>query len=134
MGERMEVRVKDGAFANDVQFETGDVGSVTLDSGAGVDVWPEDWLRSVAMMPRHEGLRMCAADGTEITNIGRKIIRFRGNDVGKRIVEHSFVGSSAANGRVERSIQSVQGQVRLMRLALEKRLRVEVSVENPLVD
>ena len=40
---------------------------------------------------------------------------------GKWIVENSQVGASASNGVVERVIQSVQGQIRVMKLALEKR-------------
>lgn len=67
----------------DVQFETGDIGSITLDGESGVHVWPEDWLRNVPMLPRQEGLRMRAANGTEIPNLGRKVIRFRGDDVRK---------------------------------------------------
>ena len=30
------------------------------------------------MMPKKEGLRMRAASGTPITNLGRKLIKFRG--------------------------------------------------------
>ena len=29
-------------------------------------------------MPKKEGLRMCAANGTSITNLGRKLVKFRG--------------------------------------------------------
>lgn len=83
-GERMEVRALDGTFVVDVQFETGDVGSITLDSGAGVHVWPEDWLREVPMLPRQEGLNMCAANETEIPNLGRKVVRFGGMTFGGR--------------------------------------------------
>ena len=31
-----------------------------------------------ALMPKKKGLRMCAANGTEITNYGRKIMKFKG--------------------------------------------------------
>ena len=40
---------------------------------------------------------------------------------GRYIVENSPVGASASNGIAERAIQSVQGQVRVLKLALEKR-------------
>lgn len=53
---------------------------------------------------------------------------------GKCILEQSPVGSSASNGVVERAIQLVQGQARVMKVALEKRLGVEAFVENPLAD
>ena len=56
----------------DVIFEdTKDEGTVTLDSGAGVSVWPE-------------GLHMVAANGTEIRNLGQKVIKFRGVGVETR--------------------------------------------------
>ena len=45
---------------------------------------------------------------------------------GKWIKEHSLVGSNAPNGLVERAIQSVQGQVRVLKLALEARWSAEV--------
>ena len=45
---------------------------------------------------------------------------------GKWMKEHSPVGSSASNGLVERAIQSVQGQVRVLKLALEGRWSVEI--------
>ena len=38
---------------------------------------------------------------------------------GKWIVEHSPVRSSQSNGVVERAVQSVQGQLRVIKLALE---------------
>ena len=43
------------------------------------------------------------------------------------IVEASPVGSSGSNGRVERAIQSVQDQVRVMRVAFQDRWKVDVS-------
>ncbi len=39
-GECMEIRVKDETFVFDVQYENGEQGTITLDSGAGVHVWP----------------------------------------------------------------------------------------------
>ena len=40
---------------------------------------------------------------------------------GRFVVENSPVGSSQSNGVAEKAIQSVQGQVRVLKLALEKR-------------
>ncbi len=40
---------------------------------------------------------------------------------GRYIVERSPVGSSASNGVVERAVQSVQGQTRVLKIALEAR-------------
>ena len=81
-GERMEVKVQDETFVFDVQYGNGEVGVITLDSGAGVNVWPKGALPEVRMLPRKPGLRMCAANGTEIANLGRKIVQFRGIDAG----------------------------------------------------
>ena len=39
-GERMEVRVKDETFVFDVELTNGESEVITLDSGAGVHVWP----------------------------------------------------------------------------------------------
>ena len=44
---------------------------------------------------------------------------------GKFVVEASLVGSSGSNGRVERSIQSAQDQVRVMRLSLQDCWKVD---------
>lgn len=53
---------------------------------------------------------------------------------GKWLAQHSPGGSSASSGVVEQAIQSVQGHTRVAKVALEKRLGVEASVENPLAD
>jgi hypothetical protein len=51
----------------------------------------------------------------------------------KWIVENSPVGASASNGVIERGIQSVQGQVRIIRLALERRYGASIPAEHPLM-
>ena len=48
-------------------------------------------------------------------------------------VEHSRVGDSASNGRVERCIQELGGQVRTLRVALEERLRTTIPLSHPIV-
>ena len=77
-GEKIALRKERGVFVIDVRYESGEEGTITLDSGAGVSVWPKDLQPSVKMLPRKEGLRMIAANGTVIDNIGQKIIRFQG--------------------------------------------------------
>ena len=63
-----------------------------------------------------------------ITSLVNEVGRLRGAAGGGRfIVEASPVGSSGSNGRVERAIQSVQDQVRVMRVALQDRWKVDVS-------
>ena len=47
-----------------------------LDSGAGVCVWPETWKVEAKLEEKVEGLSTIAANGTEIRNLGQKVIRF----------------------------------------------------------
>ena len=77
--ERIKIRKEKGTYVFDVQYTEGDeVGTVTLDSGASVSVWPKSLLPTVKMEPKKEGLRMVAANGTPIKNYGQKLIKFRG--------------------------------------------------------
>jgi hypothetical protein len=52
-----------------------------------VHVWPKEKLQHVPILPKKPGLKMCAANGSEIQNYGRKVIKFRGNDCAKAAVE-----------------------------------------------
>ena len=81
-GERLEMRVDRGTYVFDVEYANGEEGTITLDSGAGVNVWPENLMRDVPTQAKEEGLRMIAANGTEIVNLGTKTIKFRGLDRG----------------------------------------------------
>lgn len=76
--ERMRLRKERGVYVIDAKFEAGGEGVITLDSGAGVSVWPKDMLAEVPMMPKKKGLKMMAANGTEIANIGQNMIKFQG--------------------------------------------------------
>ncbi len=51
-------------------------------------VWPKDQLKNVPILPKKPGLRMCAANGSEIRNHGRKVIKFRWNDFRKEAAKH----------------------------------------------
>lgn len=75
IGERMELRLRGRTCVFDVQFEMGNAGSIAVSSGAGVHVYPEDWLIDVPMLPKLDGLRMRAAKGAGIRNFGLKLIR-----------------------------------------------------------
>ena len=44
-------------------------------------------MPEVPLTPRKDNLRMLAANGSEIKNYGRKLIKFRGNDFGKKRAE-----------------------------------------------
>ena len=61
---------RSGSFVFDVELTNGESEVVTL--------WPRGRCEDVPMMPKKEGLRMCAANGTPITNLCRKLIKFRG--------------------------------------------------------
>ena len=78
-GERMRLRKDKGTFVFDIQYSVnGNMDTITLDSGAGVSVWPADKLPEVSMTAKKPGLRMVAANGTDMKNYGQKTIRFRG--------------------------------------------------------
>ena len=94
-GERMKLKVNDGNYVFDVQYKDGEVDEFTLDSGAGVNVWPQGHRDDIPMMPKRSGLLMCAANGTEIQNLGRNIVQFRGVKV-----EASHSSSSGFTWRV----------------------------------
>ena len=49
---------------------------MALDIGAGVNVWPQDWHNDAKMEPKAPGLKMVAANGTEIASLGQKVIKF----------------------------------------------------------
>ena len=51
-GERIRLRVDRGTYVFDVEHSDGEDGSITLDSGAGVSVWPEGWMRERRCSPR----------------------------------------------------------------------------------
>ena len=76
-GERMKLRKDRGVYVLDVTYDNGSSGAITLDSGAGVSVWPVGLLKNVPMEPKKGNFKMVAANGTEIVNLGRKTIRFK---------------------------------------------------------
>ena len=60
----------------------------------------------------------------------KDIVEARGNEKGCRtIVEESPVKSKGSNGIVERAVQTIEGQIRLMRLALEGRSEQKLDAE-----
>ena len=55
-GERMRLRKKKGVFVFDVKYQDGDSGEITLDSGAGVSVWPKGHKQNILRVgPKKEG-------------------------------------------------------------------------------
>ena len=76
-GERIQLRIDRGVYVFDVKLGDGSPGVVALDSGAGVNVWPKTWSNEAKMEEKIRGLSMVAANGTEIENLGQKVIRFK---------------------------------------------------------
>ena len=75
----MKIRVEKNTYVYDVQMEDGSMVTVTLDSGAGCNVWPRGLKAgSSKLLPRQGGMRMLAANGTEIDYYGQRIVKFRG--------------------------------------------------------
>ena len=78
-GERMRLREQKGVYVFDVQYRGGEEGTITLDSGAGVSVWPKEMADYAAeMLPKKPNLKMIAANGTPIENYGRAKVVLRG--------------------------------------------------------
>ena len=75
-GEKIALRVERGVYVFDATYEDCSTGTMALDSGAGVNVWPQDWWSDAPMEPKVLGLKIVAANGTEIANLGLKVIRF----------------------------------------------------------
>ena len=78
-GDRMELSIENNTFVFDIMLDNGDLQVVTLDSGAGCNVWP----RGVAagggqLMQKPPGIKMIAANGSEIQNFGQRLVGFRG--------------------------------------------------------
>jgi hypothetical protein len=77
-GERMHLRKEKGVYVFDVEFDDGDHSTITLDSGAGVNVWPKGLKTNIPMEAKNESLKMFAANGTPIEHVGTKQVRFKG--------------------------------------------------------
>ena len=78
--ERMEVRVENGVYVMDVQYDDETVDVFTLDSGAGCNVWPKGRRagKSSELLPKKAGVGMVAANNTPIGYYGQRRVRFRG--------------------------------------------------------
>ena len=67
---------------------------------------------------------------TVVQDVGR--LRAAGGG-GKYVMEHSPVKASASNGCIERGIQSIEGQVRVLLDALEARWGVSIPVDHAIM-
>ena len=89
-GERMKMRVEQNAYVYDVQLEDGSTTTVTMDSGAGCCVWPRGKHAGKSILtPKQPGIKMVAANGTEIGCYGQRVVQFRGIEA-EREAEKDF--------------------------------------------
>jgi hypothetical protein len=77
-GEMMAMRKEAGTFVFDVEYAKGVKDAITMDSGAGVSVWPKAKATDGVIMPKREGLQLVAANGNDIWNYGQTVVKFRG--------------------------------------------------------
>jgi hypothetical protein len=86
-GEAMKVIKERGVFVMQVHLADGRQENITLDSGAGVSVWPKGRpFGGGAVGPRAAGLKMVAANGSEIASYGQAVVNFT--------AEEAFVGQA----------------------------------------
>ncbi len=76
----MELGIKGETFVFEVMLENGEDEMITLDSGAGVHVWPRDRGTHIPLETGTSGVTMWAANGTQIPNLGQKVVKFRGKE------------------------------------------------------
>ena len=78
-GERIEFKVDKNTYIFEVQGANGEQLEITLDSGAGCNVWPRGvWAAGSRLTPKPHGMRMLAANGTEMACYGQRVVKFRG--------------------------------------------------------
>ena len=90
-GEKMKVEMENNTFVFDAQIEDGDMVRIILDSGAGCNVWPKGKAAGRSkLMPMKPGMRMVAANNTEIKQYGQRMLNFRGIEVAAVEAEANF--------------------------------------------
>lgn len=63
-----------------------------------------------------------------------ELVKARSSQGGRRtVVEHSKLGDSDSNGKVERAVGETAAMIRTLRAALEENLEEEVDLDNPVV-
>ena len=73
------VRIENGTYVFDVELDNGNMTKVTLDYGAGCNVWPKRKVAGTSKVtPKRSGMNMLAANGTQIGHYGQRQVRFRG--------------------------------------------------------
>ena len=81
-GERIGLRVEWGTYVFDVEHRRGEQGTITLDSGAGVNVFPEELQKSGSNAVSRPKAPRDWCEREHHREDGHKIIRFRGRELG----------------------------------------------------
>ena len=67
----MGLKMDKGTYVFAVNYlDDGEMGNITLDSGAGVSDWPREIKQELETLPTKAGLNMITAKCTEIKNFG----------------------------------------------------------------
>ena len=75
-GEQMKVDVAQNVYMYQVQMVDGGMISVTVDSGAGCNVWPSGLKAGSSILkPPKRRLNMIAANGTPISCLGHRLVK-----------------------------------------------------------
>ena len=73
----MALEVDNETFVFEAELENKEIDMVTFDSAAGVHVWPANKGTHLPTVAKLGGVKMWAANGTEIPNLGQKVVTFR---------------------------------------------------------
>ena len=93
--EKMLLRVQDGGYVMDVELEDQTEDVITLDSGAGLNVWPK--CRSAGMTPKRAGIGMVAANGTPIACYGQRQVWLRGIRLEEDVPRRTRVANNSSH-------------------------------------
>ena len=106
------------------------VAHVVPHKGAEQEWVTEQCVRDLRLLGHHGDLVLKSDQEAAIKDLLTNVAALRGNKRTK--VEHSPVGDSRANGLAERAVQTLEKQLRVMKLAFETRVGERLSVHHPL--
>lgn len=79
----------------------------------------------------HADIAMKSDQEPAILDLVREVARIR--IPAKTVMDQSPVGSSASNGAIERGVQTAEGQIRVLKDALQARIREEIKSDHPVL-
>ena len=81
---------------------------------------------------RNDRIVVTSDQEVAIVDAARGIARSRASDYGTAL-ENSAVGNPDSNGTIERAIQDVEAQIRVLRAALEDRISAKIKLASSIV-